>query len=55
MKERSQEQMALLMKYVGPEKWDLNKYSNFMDNYIMENKNSIDLDKPISIKDFFTK
>jgi len=61
-KEISEEQIKTLLKYMNPDVWDinkdvwdLNKYANPMDNYIMSKIDSVDLDKPISINDFFTK
>ncbi len=35
--------------------WSLSRYSNPVDNYIMQNKDTINLDEPISIQSFFTQ
>jgi len=56
IKERTTDQLNLLLKYVDLPTWDLSKYANPTDNYILESKEEyIDLSEPISIEEFFTK
>ena len=56
VKERTTRQLSILLKYIDLPTWNLNEYADPIDNYILDSKEeSKVIDKPISIKDFFTK